>query len=301
MELRSLRSFVAVAEDLHFGRAAQRLHLAQSAVSQHIAHLERELGVTLLARTSRRVDLTPAGTAFLAELKRSLASLENAALAARRAAAGEEGWLRLGFVDSAAYDLLPRLLRAFHEARPDVRIQTYEMSTEASIEALPERLDAAILRDAEPREGMQMTVVADEPLLGVVDDAHPLATRDRIDLVELAEERFISFPRDHVPMVYDHLIDVCRRSGFRPREGASALQYATMLGLVAAGYGVTVVPASARVVGSQHLHYLALSDPHAVSRLSLAVPEDAPGPFVDVLRGLVEQLAPSLTDLVGGS
>lgn len=114
---------LVVAEEVHFGRAAARLHLAQSAVSQHVAHLEREVGVALLERTSRRVDLTRAGEALLGEARRTLDAAGSARRAARRAAAGETGWLRIGFVDSAAYDLLPRLLVAFHHHRPEVRLE----------------------------------------------------------------------------------------------------------------------------------------------------------------------------------
>lgn len=298
MELRGLRTFVAVAEELHFGHAAARLHLAQSAVSQQVAHLERELGVVLLERTSRRVDLTRAGEAFLGEARRTLDAAGSARRAARRAAAGETGWLRIGFVDSAAYDLLPRLLAAFHHRRPEVRLELQELSTEAQLPAVGDDVDVSITRDTDPQHGVELTPLVDEPLLATVHDGHRLAEREVADLAEFAAEPFVLFPREHVPMVYDHLIAVCRLAGFRPREGAQALQYATMLGVVAAGYGVAVVPAAVRVVGSAHVRYLPLRDPHATSRLAIAVSVERPDPLAIMFRDLARDLAPSIDALL---
>ncbi|QBI19770.1 LysR family transcriptional regulator [Egibacter rhizosphaerae] len=298
MELRTLRTFVAVAEELHFGRAAARLHLAQSAVSQQVAQLERDVGVALLARTSRRVELSRAGEAFLVEARRTLDAAGSARRAARRAAAGETGWLRIGFVDSAAYDLLPRLLAAFHQRRPEVRLELQELSTEAQLEGVGDDVDVSITRDTDPLNGVELTPLVDEPLLAAVDDGHPLAEREAVDLAELAAEPFVLFPREHVPMVYDHLVAVCRLAGFRPREGAQALQYATMLGLVTAGYGVAVVPAAVRVVGSAHVRYLPLRDPQATSRLAIAVPVGRADQLATVFRDLARDLAPSIDALL---
>lgn len=298
MELRALRTFVAVAEELHFGRAATRLHLAQSAVSQQVAHLERDVGVALLERTSRRVALTRAGAAFLVEARRTLDAAGSARRAARRAAAGETGWLRIGFVDSAAYDLLPRLLAAFHHHRPEVHLELQELSTESQLAGLGDHVDVSITRDTDPQPGVELTPLLDEPLLAAVDDGHHLADREVADLAELATEPFVLFPREHVPMVYDHLIAVCRLAGFRPREGAQALQYATMLGLVAAGYGVAVVPAAVRVVGSAHVRYLPLRDAHATSRLAIAVPVERTDPLATMFVNLAHDLAPSIDALL---
>ena len=298
MELRELRSFAAVAEDLHFGRAAGRLHLAPSAVSQHVARLERELGAALLARTSRSVTLTAAGEALLPEARRALRAVAAGASAARRAAAGTTGRLRMGFVDSAAYDLLPRLLAAFHQRLPEVHLDLREMSTEAQLDDLGDEIEATITRDVDPMPGVELTPLVDEPLVAAVDDEHPLADREALDLIELAEERFVLFPREHVPMVSDRLVGVCHVAGFRPREGARALQYATMLGLVAAGYGVAVVPAAARVVGSEHVSYVPLRDQHAISTLALALPGEDPTPLAAAFRDLALEIAPSLDRLL---
>lgn len=293
-----MRSFVAVAEDLHFGRAAARLHLTPSAVSQHLTRLERELGTALLDRTSRSVTLTAAGEAVLPEARRALRAVAAARSVALRAASGETGRLRIGFVDSAAYDLLPRLLAAFHQRFPEVHLDLRETSTEAQIADLGDEVDASITRDVEPLEGVALTPLVEEPLVAAVDDEHPLASREALDLAELADEAFVLFPREHVPMVYDRLIGVCHVAGFRPREGAQALQYATMLGLVAAGYGVAVVPAAARVVGSEHVAYLPLRDEHAVSALELALPAAAPSPLARAFRDLSGEVAPTISRLL---
>lgn len=156
----------------------------------------------------------------------------------------------------------------------------------------------SITRDTDPQHGVELTPLVDEPLLAAVDGGHQLADREVADLAELAAEPFVLFPREHVPMVYDHLLAVCRLAGFRPREGAQALQYATMLSVVAAGYGVAVVPAAVRVIGSAHVRYVPLRDPYATSRLAIAVPAQRTDPLAIVFRDLARDQAPSIDALL---
>jgi DNA-binding transcriptional LysR family regulator len=245
MELRQLRYFVAVAEELHFGRAARRVLVAQPALSQQIRQLERELGVTLLARTKRRVALTDPGRAFLAEARRTLAAAEAAARAARRAAAGETGRLRVGYVDLATWLVLPRILRAYRERYPDVDLTLTELHRQPQREALARGdLDVGFfsLRAADTEfRGEQ---VALDPLMAALPEGHALAARPDVPLVALAAEPWVLFPRELKTQFGELILVSCAAAGFVPRVVQEASQLHTLASLVSAGIGVTLLPAS---------------------------------------------------------
>jgi len=250
MELRHLRYAVAVADELHFGRAAARLHIAQPPLSQQIKQLEDEIGARLFDRSHRRVRLTDAGAAFISEARRTLASAERAADAARRAARGELGRLALGYVSSAAYELLPSLVRAFRKRAPDVTLALEEMSSSEQSRALAAgTLDLGLVRRPPPIEpGLAGTVVRREPTVLAVPRDHALAAPRRLRLRALTHEPLIVFPARPRPSWADVAIDLCRRAGFEPRISHEALEMASALSLVAAGIGVALVPASIRAV-----------------------------------------------------
>lgn len=269
-DLRRLAAFVAVAEECHFRRAAERLHLTQPVLSRQIQQLEREVGVQLLTRTTRQVSLTDAGTVLLDDARRLLHEADMAVGRARRAASGDLGRLALGFVDSAAFTLLPRLLRRFAAHHPEVIIELRELSTERQLEALHGDVDVAVLREVDAAEGLEVRLLLRERLCAALPRDHRLAGEASLSLADLADEQFVLFPRHEVPRVYDHLIDLCQQAGFRPTERTHALQYTTLLALVATGYGVSLVPAAAREVCRQDVTLVTLSDDHAISRLSLA-------------------------------
>jgi DNA-binding transcriptional LysR family regulator len=259
MELRHLRYFVAVAEELHFGRAAQRLFIAQPSLSIQIRALERAVGVPLLARTNRRVQLTAAGRVFLEGASRTLAEVDRAVHDARRAHRGEIGQLSLGFVGSAAYEALPRLLRAFRSAYPEVELRLQSMTTREQIAALAERrLDVGLLRLPIEDPTLAWRVVTTEPLVAVLPATHPLAGQTTVPLASLADEPFILYPRADSPRIRDTIIALCHHAGFSPTIVQESGEMQTILGLVAGGVGVALVIAPAGYHGANAVVFTSL-------------------------------------------
>jgi len=249
MELRHLIYFVAVAEELHFGRAAQRLNISQPPLSQQIRHLEEEIGVRLLNRTKRRVEITPAGSVFLAEARRILAASEEAVRRAIRADKGEIGRLAVGFIGSANYSVLPPVMREFRRRFQEVELSLMEMNTSNQIEALRAgRIQVGFLRPPPGSEeaGLAVAPVYREPLVVAMSRNHPLQGMKEMPLRLLAKESFIMIPRQRGPGYFDHLIALCQREGFSPYIVLEASQFHTIVGLVAAELGIAVVPASMR-------------------------------------------------------
>lgn len=243
MELRHLRYFVAVAEELHFGRAARRLHIVQPALSQQIQKLEREIGVTLLARSRRRVALTPAGEAFLEEARRALTSARDAVAAARRAREGETGRLRVGYLDFAIYLLFPQILRAFRRRYPAVSLQIAEMGRDEQGEALSRgRLDVGFFAYREGEWDLRCEPVASDPLVVVLPDTHPLAARERVPVGMLRHEPWVLFPRKLHSRFLELVLQACAAEGFAPRVEQEAEQMNALAALVGAGFGVTMIP-----------------------------------------------------------
>ncbi|HET7456113.1 MAG TPA: LysR substrate-binding domain-containing protein [Gemmatimonadaceae bacterium] len=248
MELRHLRYFVAVAEELHFGRAAKRLNIAQPPLSRQIRDLEREVGTPLFERVPRGVELTPAGRAFLPEARLTLAQAERAQRTAQRAARGESGRLRVGFVEAATYSgILPEVLGFFRMHLPNIGLSLFEMDVLQQAEAFHDgRIDLGILHSTPPdaERWLRTQAVYADPLVAAVPDTHRVADRRRIALDELAADQFVLFPRPTAPVLYDDVIASCRRAGFSPRVAQEAAGWHTIVGLVGAGVGVALVPRS---------------------------------------------------------
>jgi DNA-binding transcriptional LysR family regulator len=246
MELRQLRYFVAVAEELHFRRAAARLHISQPPLSQQIAALEAELGVTLLARTRRRVALTPAGAAFLPEARALLAGADAAAATARAIGAGQEGVLRVSFVGSALLSIVPGIVQRFRAARPRVQIQLRERSTAEQLEAVVGgAADVGLLRPpVEPDPVLVAETVLREDTVVALPAGHPLAALERVPLARLASEPLVLFAREQAPGYHDLLTARLAATGTVPVVAQYAPETITIIGLVAAGIGVSPVAAS---------------------------------------------------------
>lgn len=293
MELRHLRYFVAVAEELHFSRAAARLHIAQPPLSQQIRHLEHELGVALFTRTRRRVELTAAGRAFLDESRRMLEQVERAARIAQRVGGGEVGQLAIGFVPSADLDLLPRVLGVWHARFPDVELELQTMLPAAQVDALlGGAIQVGFVRMPVAARGLVVEPIESEPLVAVLPARHRLARRAEVAIADLAGDPILSFPRHVAPGYYDVIISACRAAGFTPRViHPGSMQ--TNLALVSAGLGVSLLPASIRNLRRAGVVYRPMAAPVPVVDMAVVWRRDERSPvvpaFLDVVRAAVRR------------
>jgi DNA-binding transcriptional LysR family regulator len=256
VEARLWRAFVTVAEELHYGRAAERLHITQPALSRQIRDLERVLGVTLLDRTSRRVVLSRAGQAVLGQARRALAEADRAVRLARLAAQGDWGELVIAVLPAVALTLLPAIIRAYRDGHPAVGVTISESFDDEQLVALTAgQIDAGFLRAAAAPSGLHLETLRTEPVLAGLPAGHRLAHHDRIALSELAGEPFVFFPRHRSVLAYDEFIASCRAAGFSPTivQEASGV---SGLGLVAAGLGVTVVAASYQTLSMDGVRFV---------------------------------------------
>jgi len=269
VDLRTLRAFVVLAEEQHFHRAAERLFIAQPALSQTIKRLENQLHVALFTRTTRSVALTDAGRVLLTEARQVLAAADRALSAVRHAASGELGTVRIGFVASAALGLVPTILLAVQQRLPRLELELVEATTGEQLTALRSgELDIGIAREAHPSPDLLVTPLVEERLLAAVPTGHPLADQGRVTLHDLRDEAFIAPPRGATPLLSDHVAALCAAAGFRQTIAHEALQFPTILGLVAANTGIAIVPEAMRVLRLPGLAYLELDDPRATSHIS---------------------------------
>lgn len=247
IELRHLRYFIAVAEELHFGRAARRLHLSQPPLSQQIRRLEELLGYPLFVRTSRAVRLTSAGETFLERAQRTLRKMDEDVEAMRCVGRGEAGTLGVGFIGSGMLTAIPAMLGQYRARYPRVNLQLRETYTSGVIRGLKEgSLDVGFLRDGGPTEGLEVETLFSEPFLAVLPAKHALARRSSrglLDPAELADEPFVFFSPTAGNRAYEKPVSICERAGFRPRVVQEAPQWLTIMRLVGAGLGVSIGPA----------------------------------------------------------
>lgn len=249
IELRLWRQFVAVAEELHFGHAARRLHMTQPPLTQAIAHLEVLLGVRLFDRTKRSVLLTPAGAALLPEARDLLTRAQALPGHARAAAAGELGRLRLGFVSTVGFAQLPQWVRAFRERCPGVALDLLEATGDVQLQALQRgEIDAGFMLHSPgfAPAGLQRSLIAREPLVLALPDHHRLAGSAALPLAEVLDEPLVIFPRRIVPSLYDAIFALYHAAGRSPQVAQEAIQMQTIVNLVSAGLGLAWVPQSVR-------------------------------------------------------
>jgi DNA-binding transcriptional LysR family regulator len=272
-----------VSEELHFGRAAARLRMTQPPLSQQIQRLERELGAELFVRDRRHVELTAAGQALVPEARSTLAAAERAVAAVAAVSAGASGRLALGFVGSTAHGVLPPLVRALRERAPQIEIALREANTTQQIELLRlGLLDAGLVRPPIQAEGIDFEIVGVEPLRAVLPDGHPLAARRAIPLSALADEPFVLFPRAVGPGLYDQVVGLCHRAGFSPNIVFESGATATMVAMVEAGVGVSVLPASHAGTGSAR--FVPLTGGDFETELALAWASGSDSPVVAAVR-----------------
>jgi DNA-binding transcriptional LysR family regulator len=244
MDIRSLACFVAVAEELHFRRAAERLHLTQPALSQRIQALEQTIGTVLLDRDRRRVALTPAGRAFLEPARAAVANAMLAKAQALRAVRGEVGRLRLGFTVIASYGVLPEAVRAFRTRFPDVEVELAEMNSPLLEAALAAgEIDLGVLHPPLGTPGLAIHALPDQPLVLALPAGHPLAAKAVVQVTDLDGEPFLIAPRVIGPIIYDRIIALFQAEGFSPRIVQEVSPMTTLTGLAAAGAGIGFVTA----------------------------------------------------------
>ena len=273
MELRHIRYFLAVAEERHFTRAAAKVGIGQPPLSQQIKDLEAEIGTPLFHRVAHGAELTAAGEAFLEGVKEMPALAERATKAARRASRGETGSLRVGFTASSAFNaVVPSAIRAFRRAYADVDLTLEEANSTRLVVGLQDgSLDAAFLRpDTAGSEAFQLRLLSEEPMIVALPAAHLLAANQQVDLMALKEEPFLIFPRPIGPTLYDSIVGACRKAGFEPIIGQLAPQIASIVNLVAAELGVSIVPASMSQLRVTGVAYRQIAGQAPTARLALA-------------------------------
>ena len=247
LSLPQLYAFTVLAEELHFGRAAARLGIAQPPLSQQLRRLEEKVGYPLLTRAAGGVALTPSGEELLPAARRTLADLADALTTARAVGDGRAGTIRIGFAASLALTVLPTLLRHFRERFADVHLHIQEMTTAPQITALHNRdIDVGLMREPSPDPALDFKVIMTEPFVVVLPAGHPLASLRRVPLDQLADAQFTLLPRHVGPRLYDQIIGLCAEAGFTPDIAQHAVEWQTVCGLVGAGLGVSIAPASTR-------------------------------------------------------
>lgn len=282
VELRHLRYFVAVAEELHFGRAAERLHLSQPPLSQQIRRLEELLGYPLFSRTTRSVALTEAGTAYLERARRTLRTVQRDVDETRRIGRGETGSLHVGFVGSAMLTTLPRIFSAYGEAYPGVQMHLHESFTSRVMEGMENgTLDAGILRDGDGAEGFAVTTMFSEPYLAVLPRSHACAGQKSVSPGMLRDDPFVLYPRSAGARAYEKPLTIFEEHGFRPRIVQEASHWLTILRLVGAGLGVSVAPACVQRLASAEVVCLPLRGAKAMSQIEIVRGMEDTRPIVE--------------------
>lgn len=295
MELRYLNSFVAVAEELHFGRAARRLQMAQPPLSQQIRQLEKELGVQLFERSTRSVRLTSAGEAFLGPVRTVLEDLDIATRVAKAAGRGEYGRVSVGFAGASSHASLPRLTRAVRAAHPGIELvmrgQTY--ANRALARVADGTLDLGFVRLPVTQPGVGHRVIAQEELVCALPSDHRLARREQIDVADLADEPFVSFPARTGSSLRDETVRTCEAAGHNPRIVQEAPDSYTILALVAMGVGVTLTLTSCMHIQQTGLVYRPLAGPPVVLRAALAWRTDNPSAALGSVLDVAAEALPT--------
>lgn len=259
-ELRHLRYFLTVAEELHFRRAAERLHIAQPALSKQIQQLEAAIGIKLFERTNRKVILTKAGEVFYSEAKAIFKQIDNAISLTQRAASGEWGELKLTFTAPAMSTVLPSILRTYKRNFPKVKITLTELPTSAQIEALTTgESDCGFFHPTVAIPNLTIKEIFTESLGIVVPKSHPLASQKKIRLVDFADDAFILFPRTYNSHLYDQIVAICQQVGFSPNIVEEVSPRINAIGLVAAEMGITFLSQSLCSLCGQDVVYKPLT------------------------------------------
>ncbi len=292
MELHQLRCFVAVAEELHFGRAATRMYMTQPPLSRQVQLLERGLGIQLLERNNRSVKLTAAGQGFLRDARHILAFSDQAADGARRLARGEAGSLAVGFTAVSAYQLIPQLLAQAADEMPGLQFTLKEMVSSAQLEALAaHRIDVGFVRQINDRDALDAQLVSRETLLVALPQSHPLAPKPAIAVRDLDQQAFVMYAADEGRYFYDCIAGLFAMTGVTPRYVYHLGQTHSVVSMVKAGLGVAIVPASAMQLHSDNLVYRPLLDADLHAELYMVSRRDNTNPALPAFKRLMQTLS----------
>ncbi|MBP2630657.1 MAG: transcriptional regulator, LysR family [Firmicutes bacterium] len=291
MELRHLKYFVVVAEELHFTRAADRLNMAQPPLSQQIHQLENELGVQLFYRNKRQVELSAAGEIFLKSVYKILNDIEKACDTAQRTHRGELGKIVVGFTGAATFGILPHLLQPYRTKFPLVDLAVLQLNTTDQIQSLLNgEINIGIIYVPVKNPGLTFKVIHQQPFIIAMPKNHPLASKsDPIELQELSKETFIMIPRKAGQVYYDTIINIFHSAGFSPNIGPEVYELQTSISLVAAGMGVALVPDSIQTLRIDGLAYRHLKNPGSTLKTALVWRNDEASPLVHEFIALAEE------------
>jgi len=286
MELRQIRSFLSVAETLHFGRTAELIHLSQPALSLQIRALEEEVGVRLFERNRRKTTLTAAGFAFRDDAAAALSQLEQAIRRARLAANGKLGLLRIGFISTAGREIVPHIVRQFRELNPEVELSLRNIVTAEQVRMLETgALDIGFLRvPIGGYSALDVVIVHREPFVLVVPRSHKLAKRKRVRLRELAGQDFVGYERTHAPGFHDLIFGILSNAGIAPNVSQTAAEIPTLISLVDSGMGITILPASAVKHSVASVVACEILDRIPMSEVGMAVTKQFRAAVVDNFR-----------------
>jgi DNA-binding transcriptional LysR family regulator len=294
IELHQLKYFVAVAEELNFARAAERLHISQPPLTRQIQQLEKELGVQLFNRTTRRVQLTEAGQIYLEEARATLAQVKRGVSVARRANRGEIGRLVIGFEASSAYDILPQSRQLFKKQFPNVELKFVDMRTDDQAQALHEGwISLGFVLPPLHNDALAVETVLREPLVAAIPRNHPLSRKSKVALQDLAAEAFVMSSRNNRCGLYDQVISVCHHAGFTPKVVQEANEMQIMLGFIAAGIGVSLLPEHVRRLRKPGIAFRPLMPSSAEVELAVAWRRNDSSPvlheFLEIVRRCARQ------------
>ncbi|MGF6904958.1 LysR family transcriptional regulator [Paraburkholderia sp. GAS348] len=299
MELRHLQYFVVLAETLHFGRAAELLHISQPPLSRQIALLEKELGVVLFDRTRRSVRLSAAGERFFLDAKEILSSVQRAKRNALTASLGHTGTLSVGFMFSASYSVVPAIARAYTSTYPEVDLQLTESIPALLVEEIrTSNSDVGIMYPPEDTEGLETRTVFREPLVVALPADHPLARCPTIEASELRKESFLISPRRAAPYIYDAIVSHCKQCGFVPKIRLETNYQQTIVNLVGQGLGVALVHRSMKTARPLNVKFRTLANPPIVD-LNVSWNQENHNPCIETFVAVANQISNELTNGTG--
>jgi DNA-binding transcriptional LysR family regulator len=293
LPLVQLHAFVVLAEERHFGHAADRLGISQPPLSQQIRRLEDKVGHPLFHRAPGEIALTPAGRELLPAARHALSALADGLASARAAGSGQAGRLRIGFSASLALTVLPGLLRAFRNQFPDVHLDIQEMTTVPQIAALHDRtIDIGLLREPSAETGLGFRTVLTEPFVAVLPTGHPLAAQRTIQVAQLSDTPFVLPPREVGPGLHDRITELCGTAGFTPQVMQRAVEWQTVCALVGAGLGVSLAPACTRHIRLKGVTFRTIAPDVISTSVAVAWRDDDPNPLVANLLSTISRQPP---------